>query len=176
MQSTLTSLGKKLHVCEATVCLFAPSRDWNSANPLRTHLGTGDQILNPCNSTKLMILSDLQQLKNQLLKLLLHFSATWKVVKTHLMSGTRFGGYKPPSPTILRDCNRCTLGVTMLPVPGVSKQQHGPDFQRYQCCSGAVQGAGGLDQNDLTDDNSDLEAGKENGKQQVEDRTCTGET
>lgn len=119
-------------MCEAIVCLFTASRNWNWTNPLRTHLGTGDQMLNPCNSTKLMILSDLKQLKNQLLKLLLNFSAIWKVVKTQLISGTQSGGYVPPSPTIARYCNRCTLGVTMLPVPGVSKEQQRPDFQKYQ--------------------------------------------
>lgn len=64
----------------------------------------------------------------------------------------------------------------MLHVPGLSKEQHQPDFQRHRCCSGAVQGVGGLDQNGSTDDSSDLEAGKEKGKQQMDDRACTGET
>lgn len=64
----------------------------------------------------------------------------------------------------------------MLPVPGVSKEQYGPGLQRYQCYTGAVHGVGRLDQNGLTDDSSDLEAGKENGNEQMEDRTCTGET
>jgi len=52
----------------------------------------------------------------------------------------------------------------MLAVPGVSKEQHGPGFQRYQRCSRAVQGVGGLDQNGSTGDDADLEVGKENGK------------
>lgn len=64
----------------------------------------------------------------------------------------------------------------MLHVPGLSKEQHQPDFQRHQCCSGAVQRVGGLDQNGSTDDSSDLEAGKEKGKQQMAGRAYTGET
>lgn len=63
----------------------------------------------------------------------------------------------------------------MLTVPGVSKGQYGPGLQWYQCYIGPVQGVRRLDQNGLTDDSSDLEAGKENGNKQMEDRTHTGE-
>lgn len=88
------------------------------------------------------------------------------MVKTHLISGTQSGVYKSPASAILKYYNTRTLGVIMLPIPGASKQQHGPDFQRYQRCSGVVHGVGGLDS-----DNSDLEAGNESGKQQMEYRT-----
>lgn len=77
------------------------------------------------------------------------------MVKTHLISGTQSGVYKSPASAILKYYNTRTLGVIMLPIPEASKQQHGPDFQRYQRCSGVVHGVGGLDS-----DNSDLEAGK----------------
>lgn len=88
------------------------------------------------------------------------------MVKTHLISGTQSGVYKSPASAILKYYNTRTLGVIMLPIPEASKQQHGPDFQRYQCCSGVVHGVGGLDS-----DNSDLEAGKKSGKQQMEYKT-----
>lgn len=53
----------------------------------------------------------------------------------------------------------------MLPVPEVGKQQHIP-MMFWSCPAGR-----GLYQNDSTADDLDLEAGKEKGKQKMEDNT-----
>lgn len=107
---------------------------------------------------KLMILLHLQRQKDQLPKLLLHFSAIWKEVKIYPMSGTSLQDINPHLPP-LRYCSGCTLAVTVLPVPRVSQQQHGPDFQRFQWFWSCLELLG--------------VAEKENGTQQTEDRKCT---